>query len=128
MSSIIGICAVCIIAVFLATVLKQYRAEYALFIILAAAVGMFALAIYSAVPVFDTVADLFEQSGSEEYFTLLLKALGICCVTKFASSFCKDSGYGSLSDKIELIGKTAVMLLSLPLIKNIVEFTTSLVQ
>lgn len=128
MDNIISVCAVCIITVFLSSLLKQYKPEYSLFLILAAGVAVFAIAIYSAVPVFSTISGLFDNSGNGEYFTLLLKGLGVCYITRFAADFCKDAGNSLLSDKIELVGRTAVVLLALPLIKNIVEFSLSLVK
>ena len=126
--SITGICAAVIVAVLLITTIRQHRPELALLLALAAGTGLFLTAIYTVSPVFSTLKNLFEGSGNTQYYTLLLKALGICLVTRFASGFCTDSGNSSLAEKIGLVGRCAVVLLALPLITDIVGFAGELVN
>lgn len=128
MERIFTIAALCIVTVFLSAVLRRYREEHAFFLLLAAAVMVFAAALSIAAPVFTQIRDLFSAAAGTEYFTLLLKALGVCYIARFAAAFCQDSGHTLLSEKIELCGRCAVLLLCLPLIRNIVEFTIALVR
>ncbi len=128
MERIITIAALCIITVFLSAVLRRYKEEHAFFLLLAAAVMVFGAALSIASPVFTQLRELFEAAEGAAYFTLLLKALGVCYITRFAAAFCRDSGHTLLSEKIELCGRCAVLLLCLPLIRSIVEFTVTLVR
>ena len=124
----ITIPALCIVTVFLSVVLRRYKEEYSFFLLLAAAVMVFGAALSIASPVFAQIRELFSAAAGAEYFALLLKALGVCYITRFAAAFCKDAGHTLLSEKIELCGRCAVLLLCLPLIRTIVEFTITLVR
>lgn len=128
MESIIFISLLGVVAALLASYLRQSRPDFALMIILSAGVIIFALAIRTISPILESISDLSSYAGVSEYFVLLLKALGICYLTKFAADFCRDSGHSAVSTKIELAGRCGVMLLGLPLITNIVEFCTGLVK
>ena len=126
--SIVSVSAAVIIAVFLATLLKQQRGEQALMVVLAAGVGLMGLIAFSLTPIFESLNELFESAGQAQYFALLIKALGICLITRFAASFCADSGNSSLAEKVGLLGRCGVIVLALPLIAEIVEFTKQLMN
>lgn len=114
--------AICFIAAVLAVVVKQYKAEYALFVVLAAAVIVIIEVIRSVAAPVAALAGRLEQSGvKNEYFAVALKALGIAYVTGFIADTCRDSGQTSLASKAELAGKCAIFLLSVPLIVSVLE-------
>ena len=126
--SIISVSAAVIIAVLLAALLKQQKPEYGLIIVLAAGIGLMGIIALSLSPIFETLNGLFSSTGQAHYYILLLKALGICLITRFAAGFCADSGNSSLADKISLLGRCSVIVLALPLIGEIVEFTKQLMN
>ena len=64
---------------------------------------------------------LEEYGIKTEYFKVALKALGIGYITSFIADACRDSGQTSLAAKAELAGKTAIFLLSVPLIISVLE-------
>ena len=64
----------------------------------------------------------------QEYGALLLKTLGICILTQIASEACRDSGEGAIAAKVELAGKLAVLMLSLPLFGNLLTIALSLLS
>lgn len=119
---LLKILAICFIAAVLAVVVKQYKAEYALFVVLAAAVIVIIEVIRSVAAPVAALAGRLEQSGvKNEYFAVALKALGIAYVTGFIADTCRDSGQTSLASKAELAGKCAIFLLSVPLIVSVLE-------
>ena len=50
------------------------------------------------------------------YISTLLKMLGITYVSEFSSSICKDAGYQTIAGQIEIFGKLAVFVLSMPVL------------
>ena len=54
-----------------------------------------------------------------EYFKVALKAVGIAYITDFIADVCRESGQISLASKAELAGKTAIFLLSVPLLISV---------
>ena len=61
-----------------------------------------------------------------EYAVILFKALGICWLAQFAADSCRDAGESALASKVELAGKTAVLLTTLPLFSAVAELVTEL--
>lgn len=126
-TKLIALCLLCLATVLISSYLRTLRPEFSLVIILIASVILFATAIDILIPILQTVSDLAADAQVGEYFALLIKAFGICCITKFASGFCSDSGHASLSAKIDLIGRCAITIMGLPLTVNIIEFCKELV-
>ena len=61
-----------------------------------------------------------------EYGLILLKSLGICLVTQFASDACKDAGESSMAGKVELAGKIAVIVAAMPMFEKVIQVSTGL--
>ena len=103
-------------------VIKNYKPEYALLCQLCGVAIIIAYSLKSFSDVFSSLTDLFSYSGLDESFlSVLLKALCISIITDFASSVCRDSGNGTLSNGIELFGKTIIIFMALPMLKKLAE-------
>ena len=50
---------------------------------------------------------------------VLLKIIGVGYITEFASGILNDLGGGTISDKVVLGGKIAIVILSLPIIQDL---------
>ena len=96
---------------------------------LLAGIGILALVLTKAVPVFSTLQDLLGTAAlPEEYGQVLFKALGICLLTQLAADACKDAGESALAAKAELAGKLFLLMLALPLFEKIAEIAVSLIN
>lgn len=112
----------------LAVVLRQYKKEYALLLSLAGGVLLFLLVLSQASPVFEQMRTLAEQAGIDGgYVSVLIKSLGVCFVTQLASDTCRDAGETAVAGKVEMCGKFAVLLLALPLFKEIASLALGLI-
>ncbi len=126
---IMAIAGVVVIAAFLAVLLRQQRPEQAMAVGLLAGIGILALVLTKAVPVFSTLQDLLGTAAlPEEYGQVLFKALGICLLTQLAADACKDAGESALAAKAELAGKLFLLMLALPLFEKIAEIAVSLIN
>ena len=69
-----------------------------------------------------------EESGVASSVTVLLKALGVSLITHICATVCRDSGEGSIAQYVELAGKIEIVLLSLPLIGEIIDIALGLIE
>lgn len=122
------IAGVCIFTAAMCRLFDSGAKEYGVAIKTAAALGITAAVITGVVPVIERIEELFCRSGaSTEYFEILLKSIGICFLTRLASDICNDSGEGALAVQAETAGKTALLILALPLFENAAELAAGLI-
>jgi stage III sporulation protein AD len=50
------------------------------------------------------------------YLDTLIKMVGITYVAEFASGICRDAGYQSLGNQIEIFGKLSILGISMPIL------------
>lgn len=116
-----------LIALILVLFLRQYRPEYSLIAAVAAgAIIIIFLLLEVANPLLELFGLLTSYGIEKELTAYLLKALGICIITKFATELCLDFGQSSLSGKVEMAGKVSILIISLPIIKSILNAGLSL--
>ena len=61
------------------------------------------------------ISKLLEAVALEEtYYIQLLKMLGVAYVADFSSAVCKDAGYQSIANMVELFAKIMIVTLSIP--------------
>lgn len=126
MTAIIG---VGVIGVALAVLFKQYKPEYALAVSLLVGVVLFAAIAEGIAPVLDELNALLDSTQvPREYIEILLKSLGICFVTQIACDTCKDAGQGAIASKLEIAGKLAILVLSLPLFRALLAIVSTLLS
>ncbi len=126
---VIRIVALCLVATAVCIILKQKNAEYALLVSVAAGAAVILLVLKNISAPIESVKYKLSQYGiEEEYFKVALKSLGIGYITTFIADACRDSGQTSLASKAELAGKSAIFLLSLPLIFSVLETAVGFIQ
>lgn len=120
-----------ILCVLLLVVLRRESPDSAISLRMVAGV-LLAVACVSAmtpmiVYVNELASGLFPDNLSGAVETLL-KVLGVSLLTHISATVCRDSGEGSIASYVELGGKIEIMLLSLPLIKEIVGTALGLID
>ncbi len=50
------------------------------------------------------------------YLGTLIKMLGVTYIAEFSSSICKDAGYQTIAKQIEIFGKLAILVMSMPIL------------
>jgi stage III sporulation protein AD len=126
--NIIAIVGIGIIAAILATMLKRYHQEYSVILSIAAGVIILFEILANISPAINQINTLLSSAGlSGEYATILFKALGICFLAQFAADSCRDAGESALASKVELAGRIAIVILSLPLFENIANTAVGLI-
>ncbi len=118
----VSLAALAVVIALLTVVVRQYKAEYGMAVGVAGGILLLLLVIAQMSGMFDSIGGMIDRVGiRQEWLTLLLKALGICYVTQFASDCCRDAGETALASKAELAGRVAVVLLALPMLTQLLE-------
>lgn len=84
--------------------------------------------VFSASPILEFVFDISKDSSLGTYLSVMLKCLGMAFLTHICSSVCRDCGESTLGNYVELAGKIQMVIISLPLIKEILKITEGLVS
>lgn len=123
------ICIMAAAGLFAALILRKDKPEYATLVILLTSL-MIAIRVLG---ILETV--LAELEGwstllgdKKLYVNLLLKLIGITYLCEFAANLCKDAGYGTLSNHIELFGKIMIIVSGLPIMKTMIEMIEGMMR
>lgn len=111
-----------LVGTLLAVTVKNYRPEIALCISVLTGILIFLASVDSLRDVMCGIQEMCENSGVDtEFFKVAMKVIAIAYVTEFASETAKDSGEGAIAKKLEFAGKTAVLVVMMPVIKNLTQ-------
>ncbi len=118
----------CLISVFAAVLIKQYKPEYATLISVAACCAVIvAVAKNLLNPVFELRRYISAVSGTGGYYQTAVKVVAIGYITKFTADVCNDAGQTAIAGKAELAGKAAVFITVLPLVNEILNKVTEMI-
>lgn len=110
-------------------VLRNRNSEYALLAAITAGVIVGVMVLKNLSQPFILIKDSLEDYGvNTEYFKVSLKALGIGYITNFIADTCRDSGQTSLASKAEFAGRSAIFILSVPLIISVLKTAVGFIK
>lgn len=111
-----------IVAVFAVLLLRVGKQEFAMAVSLAACVLILLFAGGTLTTVIGDLKKLFSYvSLPDGYLKILFKILGVAYLAEFGSALCKDAGQSAVSGQIELVGKLAILAISMPVVTALFE-------
>ena len=115
-----------VVAAIICLLIRQYKPEYAVAVELVCGVLIFGIIIVQMSPILSVMRDLLGKLDiKSEYIVVIVKSLGICYITQLACDTCRDAGQSAIATKIELAGKVAIVLLSLPMFTELLDIALS---
>lgn len=73
-------------------------------------------------PVITEVQEIFTGAGiPDSYMSIIFKAAAICFITQITCEICADSGESAIASAAELWGRGALVFMSLPIIRSLLE-------
>ena len=109
-----GIVAACIIAV-----IKPLRPEISTIAAAVAGVLIFIYIINGLAPFVEFIKGAAASTGAESYFTLMIKSLAVSLCCRMSADICRDCGENSLASRVELAGKAGIVIISLPVVTQL---------
>ena len=110
-------------------ILKKWGADLAVFAKIAAGVVLAAACIGAAAPFVGYVSELAafgDQDGILTAAEFLIRVLAVALVTHICANICRDCGEATLASYMELGGKVEIVLLSLPMVKEIISISVEM--
>ena len=100
---------------------KQYKPEWGIPVRLVLGIFFLGMILSSLGEIASFAESLTHDGGavSAEIWPILVKALGISFITEIAAGICRDSGEGGLALWVEMAGKMLLLVLSLPLVREV---------
>ena len=115
-----------VVAALCAVVVRQKTPEIAVVLVAAACV-----LLWNTLPLLETIRDVMEELAdladiSPTVLRPMLQTVGLALVTKLAASLCRDAGEGGVASFVEVAGAAAAVLVSLPLLKMVLQLVMGL--
>ncbi len=111
-----------IIAVILAISLKSKSPEFSSLISVALGITVISLCVSKLKVIVESLREMTNYIDIDKtYIAILIKLIGIAYICEFAAGISKDAGYGAVASQIELIGKLTMLMVSLPILMQLVE-------
>lgn len=125
--SLVTICLASVIVVLVAIKLKKINGEYSTLLSIGACLFILAFILARLSQVIDYINKITGYINvNAEYISIILKMLGISYICEFSSNICKDAGYGAISSQIELAGRIAMVVMSLPVLFHVIDMVVML--
>lgn len=113
------ICLLAIAGVVTITVIRKWNADFLPLLRLCLAVILSAIVLSLSAPLVSYLKALTESAGIAGYAEFLFKALAVAILTQVCAELCRESGESGVASGVELAGKVEILLISLPLINEI---------
>lgn len=124
-TSLVGIA---VLSAVLCIIVRQYKPEMALGVSIACGILIMCSVISMLAPAAELISQLTASAGLDcGYTRTLFKALAVCYITQLGSDCCKDAGESAIAGKVELAGKAAVVVISLPVFSSLAEVVMKLI-
>ena len=127
MEVVFKIIAIGLITCFAALIIKPARADFAIILTIVGGIIILSLVLNYMGSIFSTVSAIVSKTGlSKSVFSLVMKIVGIGYLTEFAASICHDCGSSGLADKMLFAGKIVLLVMSLPIVTDILKIVSEL--
>ena len=127
MSELLKIVAIALITVFAYMLVKHVKPEIAVIIALVGSIIIISLTVSSLKTVITSFYGIFKTTGVDTVLlTPLLKIIAIGYVAEFGANVCVDAGASSIADKILFSAKVIILMLSLPIITEVIDMVVAL--
>lgn len=109
--------------------LRRDNAEFALLAAVSTGLVIAIFAVSYLTEAVSVFSDLATQAGiSDSLLSGVLKIVGIGYLTEYSSAICAEAGSELISKKVAMAGKLAIFLMSLSVIRALLEVLTQLIN
>ena len=122
------ICAIGIACVILCVLIKNSRHECLIPSRLSGIIIIFSFVLALINPIFNFLKSNLGTSIPLDDMKILAKAMGIAYMTQISSELCRECGENNIAFGIESAGKIEIIILSLPLINQVIELSREMVS
>ena len=122
------ICGIALVCAITALLLGRYGGEFVGPIRIAGGVLIFGVLLLGVSETLASIRALFEGRHVDRYIDLMFRALGLCFLSTVCSNLCRDCGETAVAGGVEIAGKLAIVVLCLPLVEEMMQIASELLQ
>lgn len=124
---ILQVAGIAVSGMLLVSLVRIFRPEFAIYIVIATVVVILVLSMYQLTAVFQFLKSVYDDmTYGKEYFPIIIKVLVVAYFADFTAQLCNDAGEHSIGSKVELAGKIIIFYISLPILVSILELVNSI--
>lgn len=124
----IRMCGIILCALIVCVVFKNIKQEYSLFIRIVITVFISVISISALYPILSFLDEISKNTPVYQYIPALIKALGIAFAVHITADVCVDAQENALAERIALFGKAEILVISLPLIKDLFKLCENIIS
>ena len=122
----IGFCLLCAVMVL---ILRQMNPQMAGILMAISGVLLIGMILPEIASFVESIKGFLNSlSMDEQYFRVLLKAMGIILVTQFAAQICRDLDAPSVAVRTELCGRIALLSVTVPVFMQLTDMAVSILK
>lgn len=123
---IIKIIVISLISVFISSMLKKYNQEFSTLVSVTGGVIIFLLCVDEIAKIISYFTEIYNLVQIDnEYFSLILKIIGIGYITEFTADIAEDFDNKIVASRVIIGGKIVICGMSLPVIKALINLLLS---
>ncbi|MBR2969637.1 MAG: stage III sporulation protein AD [Clostridia bacterium] len=127
MTELLKIVAIALVTVFAHMLIKQTKPEIAILISIVGSIVIITMIISSMSGVIAGFHNIFIATKIDSsLLTPLMKIVAIGYIAEFGANICADAGAGSVADKVLFAAKIIILMISLPIINNVLNMVVDL--
>lgn len=126
--TVIKLCGIAVLGVAAILVVRAAKSDFAIPLSVVTGTILLVSALATVYPIVDFVRETSEIGSFSIYVSTILKALGIGLLSQSAVDFCHDCGENAIASKLEFAAKAGILLLGLPIIRDLLDMATEILQ
>jgi len=124
---IIKIATIALAGIIAASIVRSYKEEYAIYVVIATVIIIFMMALSKLAIVFEFLGSIYGQiTYGKTFFPIIIKVLAVAYLADFTAQLCEDAGEKAIGSKVELAGKVIIFYMAIPILMAILELINSL--
>ena len=125
--NVVSICLISLIGIITYVVIKGFKQEFSIFIIVALSLLFLGWMVEVFVEMESRISEISKElEMNKSFYKILFKIMGLTYLCEFSSGICKDAGVSSVATQIEILGKMLVLLSGIPIIISVIEVINGL--
>ena len=122
MDAVIQVVTFSLVVMFLYLVLKESKNTVASMLLLISGIIIYIFIFPYVKEIMEFVKTMTNSTGIDvTYIQIVMKIIAISYLATFSSVLCKDVGINSIATKVEFTAKIMILLLSMPIMKNVLD-------
>lgn len=121
-------CGLIVCSLIICIIFKNLKSEYSLFVRIIITLSVFTVSISIFYPVLKYIEQITKNTYIYQFVPIILKTLGIAFSVQITADICKDAQESSLAQGILFFGQAQILLISIPLIKSLLQICEGLLK